>query len=52
MSATLIRPEAVAQRRAKPARRKFSRVAFYVHLWLGVLSTVALIADRSCGPAP
>ena len=49
MSATLIRPEAVAQRRAKPARRKFSRVAFYVHLWLGVLSTVALIAISITG---
>ena len=30
-------------------RRKFSRLAFYVHLWLGVLSTVALIAISVTG---
>jgi hypothetical protein len=30
-------------------RRKLSRVAFYVHLWLGVLSTIALIAISVTG---
>lgn len=32
-----------------PSRRRFSRVAFYVHLWLGVLSTIALIAIAITG---
>ena len=49
MSATLLRPEPVARPRAKPARRRMSRIAFYVHLWLGVLSTVALIAIAITG---
>src|SRR5688572_1995357 len=49
MSATLLRPEPVTKPRGKPARRRMSRVAFYVHLWLGVLSTVALIAISITG---
>jgi hypothetical protein len=49
MSATLLRPERVAAPRAKSARRTMSRAAFYLHLWLGVLSTVALIAISVTG---
>ena len=49
MSATLLRPEPATRPRAKPARRRMSRIAFYVHLWLGVLSTVALIAIAITG---
>ena len=49
MSATILRPEAIGKPRAKPARRTMSRVAFYVHLWLGVVSTVALIAIAVTG---
>jgi hypothetical protein len=49
MSATLIRPESVAAPRAKPARGRMRRVAFYVHLWLGVLSTIALISISITG---
>ena len=30
-------------------RRKLSRAAFYIHLWLGVLSTIALIAISVTG---
>jgi hypothetical protein len=32
-----------------PRRRQMSRAAFYVHLWLGVLSTIALIAIAITG---
>lgn len=35
--------------REKPARGRLRRVAFYVHLWLGVLSTIALIAISVTG---
>jgi hypothetical protein len=49
MSATLIRPESVASPRTKPARGRWRRIAFYVHLWLGVLSTIALIAISITG---
>ena len=49
MSATILRPGAMATPRAKPARRRMSRIAFYVHLWLGVVSTVALIAIAITG---
>ena len=49
MSATLLRPEPVVRARARPARRRLSRLAFYMHLWLGVLSTVALIAIAITG---
>ncbi len=38
-------PPASAQR----PRRRLSRAAFYIHLWLGVLSTVALIAISITG---
>lgn len=38
-------------REARPTRprRRFSRAAFYLHLWLGVLSTIALIAISITG---
>jgi len=49
MSSTLLRPESVTRTRANPARRRMSRVAFYTHLWLGVVSTVALIAIAITG---
>ena len=49
MSATLLRPAPVVARRAKPARGRMRRVAFYVHLWLGVLSTIALIGISITG---
>jgi hypothetical protein len=49
MSATLLRPEPVTKARVTPTRRKMSRVAFYSHLWLGVLSTIALIAIAITG---
>ena len=32
-----------------PRRRQMSRAAFYIHLWLGVLSTIALIAIAITG---
>ena len=32
-----------------PRRRQLSRAAFYIHLWLGVLSTIALIAISITG---
>lgn len=32
-----------------PQRKKVSRAAFYLHLWLGVLSTIALIAISITG---
>lgn len=32
-----------------PPRRRLARVAFYVHLWLGVVTTVALIAISATG---
>ena len=34
---------------AHPRRRRLSRLAFYIHLWLGVLSTIALIAISITG---
>jgi uncharacterized iron-regulated membrane protein len=32
-----------------PPRRKLTRAAFYIHLWLGVLATVALVAISVTG---
>lgn len=32
-----------------PRRRQMSRAAFYIHLWLGVLATIALIAISITG---
>jgi hypothetical protein len=49
MSSSLIgapRPKSAA---AAPVRRKWTRAAFYVHLWLGVLVTVALVAISVTG---
>ncbi len=47
LSATLHGTAATA-RHQRP-RRWFSRAAFYIHLWLGVISTVALIAISITG---
>jgi len=49
LSATLLRPERVTAPRAKPTRGRLRRIAFYVHLWLGVLSTIALIGISITG---
>jgi uncharacterized iron-regulated membrane protein len=49
MTSSLSRPEIPGLRTRAGRRRKFSRIAFYVHLWLGVLSTVALIAISVTG---
>jgi hypothetical protein len=50
MTATLITPRQTARpATGHPKRRKLSRAAFYIHLWLGVLSTVALIAIAITG---
>ncbi len=50
MTATFI-PGRPSARPAVPhsRRRQLSRVAFYVHLWLGVVSTIALIAIAITG---
>ena len=49
MTATLLpRPSARPTVR-HTKRRKLSRAAFYIHLWLGVLSTIALIAISVTG---
>lgn len=50
MSSTIIKPkrDAGAPEPARP-RRTLSRAAFYVHLWAGVLTTVALIAISVTG---
>lgn len=50
MSATLTPPRHSARPTAgHPRRRQLSRAAFYIHLWLGVLSTIALIAISITG---
>jgi hypothetical protein len=50
MSATLTPPRRSARSTAgHPRRRQVSRAAFYIHLWLGVLSTIALIAISITG---
>lgn len=49
MSSSLSRPTPARPRARAGPRRKFSRIAFYVHLWLGVLSTVALLAISITG---
>lgn len=33
----------------KGSRRRMSRGAFYIHLWLGVISTVALLSISVTG---
>ncbi len=51
MTATLLTPRDVPRPdapRHRP-RRTLSRAAFYIHLWLGVLATVALIAISVTG---
>jgi hypothetical protein len=48
MSAAIVQPQ--RERRAALApQRRWARIAFYVHLWLGVVSTVALIAISVTG---
>lgn len=49
MTATLIPPRRGARTGATRRRRPLSRAAFYIHLWLGVLSTIALIAISITG---
>lgn len=51
MTSTLLAPERTPAPRGEPRRprRQLSRAAFYLHLWLGVLSTVALIAISITG---
>lgn len=50
MTATLVTPRRAARPTVgHPRRRKLSRAAFYIHLWLGVLSTIALIAISITG---
>ena len=50
MSATLMPPRHSARPTAgHPRRRQLSRAAFYIHLWLGVVSTIALIAISITG---
>lgn len=48
MTASLPLPATRAPRTPGP-RRRFSRAAFYIHLWLGVVSTIALIAISITG---
>jgi uncharacterized iron-regulated membrane protein len=43
MSAAIAQPPR-ARRAVLAPQRRWARIAFYVHLWLGVISTVALIA--------
>ena len=48
MSATLLgAPRATATRTVR--RKRFTRAAFYIHLWLGVVVTVALVAISITG---
>jgi hypothetical protein len=49
MSSTLIGRPASAAGDSVTSRRTFSRTAFYLHLWLGVIATVALIAISITG---
>ena len=42
-------PRRATRTGAKTHRRTLSRAAFYLHLWLGVLSTIALIAIAITG---
>ena len=50
MTATMVPPRLTARTSGPhPRRRKLSRAAFYIHLWLGVLSTIALIAIAITG---
>ena len=45
----MIAPTSPRAPRAQRPRRRLSRAAFYLHLWLGVISTVALIAIAITG---
>lgn len=48
MTATLMPPRKTVQPHSQ-SRRTLSRTAFYVHLWLGVVATIALIAISITG---
>lgn len=50
-SSVIIPPAGRSASRARPgsARRQLTKVAFYVHLWLGVLVTIALVAIAVTG---
>ena len=49
MTAPDVTPRPTAHSRANEPRLRLSRWAFYIHLWLGVLSTIALIAISITG---
>jgi uncharacterized iron-regulated membrane protein len=49
MAHSTIRKAAARNREAGPARWRVSRAMFYLHLWLGVLATLALIAISITG---
>lgn len=50
MTATMLgAANSTAATGARRPRRRWSRAAFYIHLWLGVISTVALIAIAVTG---
>jgi hypothetical protein len=49
MTATMAPPRGKARPGVQRPRRRLSRVAFYLHLWLGVVSTVALLAISVTG---
>src|SRR5688572_17623376 len=49
MSNFLFRPSSAATGTRPSARRSWSRAAFYIHLWLGVITTVALVAISITG---
>ncbi|MGH7554260.1 MAG: PepSY-associated TM helix domain-containing protein [Longimicrobiales bacterium] len=49
MSSTLIAQPTRPVSEPAPSRRWLARAAFYIHLWLGVLATIALIAISITG---
>jgi len=52
MASSVIIPPAghrIPRPRAGQGRRQVTKVAFYVHLWLGVLVTIALVAIAVTG---
>ena len=48
MSATLLGAPRTTASKPRP-RKRFTRAAFYIHLWLGVIATVALISISVTG---
>jgi uncharacterized iron-regulated membrane protein len=49
MAHTVVKKPARPSRETTPSRWRFSRAMFYIHLWLGVLATIALIAISITG---